>query len=172
MADTVLVAQFHIQEMGLAADEVPTQISHILTESVRIGHMFNRTITLLWDCFMVCGLKTFIVRNKFRFSGSFSILSRVFHFILSFTIHLFFPQQLDWYDGPYFNHLLQQFQQSNQKYNDGIRHISKYRIYKKLALDNSACWFRFGFSILDYFHFFRRKNNFPNIKSNQKHRTR
>lgn len=67
MADTVLLTQFHIQESGLAVDEVPTQISYILTESVRVGHIFNRIITLLWDCFMVCGLKTFIVRFKCRY---------------------------------------------------------------------------------------------------------
>ena len=60
-ADTILVAQYHIQEMGLIVDESPTHISHIQTESVCIGHMFNRIISLVWDCFMVCGLKQFNV---------------------------------------------------------------------------------------------------------------
>lgn len=62
MADTVLVAQYHIQEMGFEVHEIPTEISNIRTESVRIGHMFNRINTLIWDCLMVCGLEAFIVR--------------------------------------------------------------------------------------------------------------
>lgn len=62
MADTMLVAQYHIQEKGLAGMPTDTHISNIRTESVRIGHLFNRINTLIWDCLMVCGLQTFIVR--------------------------------------------------------------------------------------------------------------
>lgn len=67
MADTVLVAKYHLQELKMAVNErnQPTEISNIRTESVRIAHMFNRIITLMWDCLMVCGLKTFIVRLYF-----------------------------------------------------------------------------------------------------------
>lgn len=64
MADTVLIAQYHIQEMKMPANgrDQPLEISNIRTESVRIAHMFNRIVTLVWDCLMVCGLQTFIVR--------------------------------------------------------------------------------------------------------------
>lgn len=62
VADTVLVAQYHLQELKLNVN-VYTQIANIHTESVRIGHLFNRTNTLIWDCLMVCGLKSFIVSN-------------------------------------------------------------------------------------------------------------
>lgn len=62
MAVTILVTQLQIQESDLALEQFPTQISHIRTENVRVGHMFNRIVSLLWDCFMVCGLKQFIVR--------------------------------------------------------------------------------------------------------------
>lgn len=63
MADTVLVAQYHIQERKKSVNEhnQPTEVSNIRTESVRVAHMFNRVVTLMWDCLMVCGLQKFIV---------------------------------------------------------------------------------------------------------------
>lgn len=90
MADTILVAQYHIQEKGLAGDELTTQISNIGTECVRVGHMFNRVISLLWDCFMVCGLKLFIVSHStFHYTISFAIeFQSYFNFLCSNLIGL------------------------------------------------------------------------------------
>lgn len=81
MADTVLIAQYHIGEMHLSANGIRTDVSNIGTEAVRIGHMFNRVNTLIWDCLMVCGLKTFIVSHIQHYNA----LTQVeFHLILIF----------------------------------------------------------------------------------------
>lgn len=57
----MLATQVHIQELKLPVDDIFTQITNVSMESVRIGHMFNRTIIVIWNCFMVCGLKALIV---------------------------------------------------------------------------------------------------------------
>lgn len=66
MADTVLVAQYHIQERKMTVNErnQPTELSNIRTECVRVAHAVNRTVTLMWDCLMVCGLQNFIVSYR------------------------------------------------------------------------------------------------------------
>ncbi|XP_031622333.1 uncharacterized protein LOC116340170 [Contarinia nasturtii] len=60
---------------------LPSMKPNLNRESIRVGQLFNKTNTLLWDCFTVCGLKKFI--------------------------------QLDWFDGPYFGHILNRFQQAD-----------------------------------------------------------
>lgn len=130
MADTVLVAQHHIQELKMAVNgrNQPMEITDIRTESVRIAHMFNRITTLIWNCLTVCGLKAFIVRfaSLITYFDLFCDNWQIHH---NFDIFFFFLQQLDWFDGPYFNHLLQQFEISETVYSDSIEHIDKYRIY-------------------------------------------
>lgn len=122
MADALLVSQYNILGMGINLDAVTIDVLNVNKEAIRIGQLFNRIITLLWDCFMVCGLKRFIVMLLK------SLLHRVCLENIRITIVLI-PQQLDWYDGPYFNQLYTQFQQSNDIYNRSILPIRKYRLY-------------------------------------------
>lgn len=69
MADTVLISQYNIFELSTNLDAIIVDETNINTESIRSGQLFNRTITMLWDCFMVCGLKRFIVMS-FKFISS------------------------------------------------------------------------------------------------------
>lgn len=147
MVDTVLIAQYHIQELRLEVNSVNTEISNIHKESVRFGQLFNRINTLIWDCLTVCGLESFIVSyyNQSLSLIHCSLLCRIFHFHI-LTVRIYFGkfsffsshQQLDWYDGPYFNHLMQQFQQSEKMYKENIQKIENLRIYTKVTSDNET----------------------------------
>lgn len=84
MADAILVAQYHIQKMKLALGGIHTDLSNIRIKHVRIGHMFNRINTLIWDCLMVCGLKSFIVsRVTAKPTPNHSVIEIQLHFTLS-----------------------------------------------------------------------------------------
>lgn len=98
MADTILVTQYDIQETVSKVYAISTQVPNIRTESIRIGHLFNRIITLLWDCFMVCGLKAFIV-SSFRcwhFEVDFRLIAgfQTIQFLLKILILTAFQQSL------------------------------------------------------------------------------
>lgn len=60
-ADALLLSQHNILELKFNLDVVLCVESNVNKESIRTGQLFNRTITLLWDCLTVCGLRTFIV---------------------------------------------------------------------------------------------------------------
>lgn len=60
-ADALLLSQHNILELSFNLDIVICVESEVKKESIRIGQLFNRTMTLLWDCLTVCGLKSFIV---------------------------------------------------------------------------------------------------------------
>lgn len=59
-ADVVLMCQYDI-EAGVNVQAIKINESDENKEVIRVGHLFNRTVTLIWDCFMVCGLDKFIV---------------------------------------------------------------------------------------------------------------
>lgn len=59
-ADVVLMCQYDI-EAGVNVQAIKINESAENKEVIRVGHLFNRTVTLIWDCFMVCGLDKFIV---------------------------------------------------------------------------------------------------------------
>lgn len=92
--------------------------------TIRIGQLFNKTTSLLWDCFSVCGLKRLIV---IEFLMLFFFQIKILIHFLSFPT--LFSQQLDWFDGPYFNKLLTEFQQSNNIYKKRLENVKNYRLY-------------------------------------------
>lgn len=61
-ADALLTTQYNIFENDIDLAAIITDQSSVENNTIRIGQLFNRTTTLLWDCFTVCGLKELIVR--------------------------------------------------------------------------------------------------------------
>lgn len=61
-ADALLMSQHNIIEdkIDLAAINAHNSVD-VNKDVIRVGHAFNKTITLIWDCFYVCGLKEYIV---------------------------------------------------------------------------------------------------------------
>lgn len=61
-ADALLMSQYDIFESNIDLQTISIKDeTKVGKDRIRIGQLFNRTITLLWDCFAVCGLKRFIV---------------------------------------------------------------------------------------------------------------
>lgn len=60
-ADALLLCQYNIFEAELIW-KFNNNIEPVASKDViRVGQLFNRATTLLWDCFMVCGLTALIV---------------------------------------------------------------------------------------------------------------
>lgn len=60
-ADALLVSQYNILQDEIDLHKFNFIDSAISTENIRIGQVFVRAISLLWDCFAVCGLQAYLV---------------------------------------------------------------------------------------------------------------
>lgn len=60
-ADSLLASQFDIIQCNVNPEEIHVSESIDHRGAIRVGHLFNRTTTLLWDCLLVCGLEKYIV---------------------------------------------------------------------------------------------------------------
>lgn len=61
VADAFLTTQYDIFERGIDLKAIVTDPSSVDGQIIRMAQLFNKTTTLLWDCFCVCGLNRFIV---------------------------------------------------------------------------------------------------------------
>lgn len=59
-ADAVLMCQYDI-EAGVDLKAIKVNEGAEIKDVIRVGQLFNRTVTLIWDCFTVCGLNKLIV---------------------------------------------------------------------------------------------------------------
>lgn len=118
-ADALLMSHVNIIEKEIDLATIDINSLCVDKDTIRVGQLFNRVITLLWDAFMVCGLKKFIVSSTQINDWCFDLIK----------ICAFHSQRLDSYDGPYFTHLLHRIQQSKNYYSDCRNRIHTYRLY-------------------------------------------
>lgn len=118
-ADALLMSHVNIIEKEIDLATIDINRLYVDKETIRVGQLFNRVITLFWDAFMVCGLKKFIVSSTQINDWCFDLIK----------ICAFYSQRLDSYDGPYFTHLLNRIQQSKNYYSDCRNRIHSYRLY-------------------------------------------
>lgn len=118
-ADALLMSHVNIIEKEIDLATIDINSLCVGKDTVRVGQLFNRVITLLWDAFMVCGLKKFIVSSTQINDWCFDLIK----------ICAFYSQRLDSYDGLYFTHLLHRIQQSKNYYSDCRNRIHSYRLY-------------------------------------------
>ncbi|XP_055325860.1 uncharacterized protein LOC129579717 [Sitodiplosis mosellana] len=64
-ADALLLCQYNIFEGKFDLESINIDETVVSKEVIRVGQLFSRTITLIWDCFMVCGLSEYIQMDWF-----------------------------------------------------------------------------------------------------------
>lgn len=124
----MLASEFDVIEKYVETNDIEC-VFDADTETIRIGQLYTRAITLIWDCLYICGLKQFIVSE-----GKLFYLYQVINLIQFYLLLLFshvILQSVGTYDGFYHAEIKGRMQRSTTFYNEAIEQIQLCRLYQQ-----------------------------------------